>query len=159
MVTESFYPFIKPDRGTCWFLQPEQYSADELKEAEKVTAAIETQTGGKLLTYTPSDEDVVHWCADEGSLFASMTCVHQGGMRGELHGFGHAMVLTASSCAIFSTVRFACPPAGTGTTSMPLRIMSCTSSVNHLSQTHIHLLPCGARSRHVHHMGERLDIV
>ncbi len=45
----------------CLCLQPEQYTADELKEAEKVTAAIESQTGGKLQTYAPSDEDVVHW--------------------------------------------------------------------------------------------------
>jgi len=41
--------------------QPEQFSNEELKEAEKVTAAIEAQTGGKLQTYTPSDEDAVHW--------------------------------------------------------------------------------------------------
>ena len=42
-------------------LQPEEYSADELKDAEKVTEAIEAQTGGQLQTYTPSDEDAVHW--------------------------------------------------------------------------------------------------
>jgi hypothetical protein len=42
--------------------EPEQYSAEELKVAEKVTAAIEAQTGGKLQTYVYShDEDATHW--------------------------------------------------------------------------------------------------
>jgi hypothetical protein len=41
--------------------QPSAFSADELKLADAVTAAVEAQTGGSLQTYEPSEEDATHW--------------------------------------------------------------------------------------------------
>lgn len=41
--------------------QASEYSADELKVADNVTAAVEAQAGGSLELYTPSDEDATHW--------------------------------------------------------------------------------------------------
>lgn len=41
---------------------PEAYSADELKDVEKVKATVEAQAGGSLQTYVQNDnEDAVHW--------------------------------------------------------------------------------------------------
>lgn len=41
--------------------QPGEYSADELKEADAVKAAVEAQSNGSLELYTPSEEDAAHW--------------------------------------------------------------------------------------------------
>ncbi len=47
--------------------QASAFSAEELKEADKVVAAIEAQTGGSLQTYVPShDEDADHWYGHHG---------------------------------------------------------------------------------------------
>ncbi len=55
LVKKQYYP------PPC-FAQSASYSADEVKDVQKVQAAVEAQTGGKLTTYVPNhEEDNVHW--------------------------------------------------------------------------------------------------
>ena len=41
--------------------QPDQYSAEELAEVDKVISIVEDSMGGKLELYKDGEHDSVHW--------------------------------------------------------------------------------------------------